>query len=102
MEEEDSLLGEGFRGEWDRALNEVKSRALKVVGLQLPEGLIRKSPDLMDDISERTGAEPVLLADPCYGACGAGGIRCSLGSGGIFSVSLQPAPMNRETHTRAK
>lgn len=44
-------------------------RGAKHVAVQLPEGLKFHALDIMDDLENRTGAEVILLADPCYGAC---------------------------------
>jgi len=47
----------------------VYDRGAKVVGLQLPEGLKRMTPRIVDAIEQATGATVVVSADPCYGAC---------------------------------
>jgi 2-(3-amino-3-carboxypropyl)histidine synthase len=51
------------------AVEEIRRRGAKRVGLQAPEGLKRMLPALARSIEERTGAEVVISGDPCYGAC---------------------------------
>ena len=52
--------------------NELKQEITKLgakrVLLQLPEGLKPEGPRLAE-IVEKTGALPIISADPCYGAC---------------------------------
>ena len=47
---------------------ELEKRRPKIVLLQLPEGLKSEAPRLVT-IVEKSGALPVVSADPCYGAC---------------------------------
>jgi len=63
-----------FLREWERTLRGLKDITPGVVGLQLPEGLVRRSGKLAEDIQVNTGADVMVLADPCYGACGIGGV----------------------------
>lgn len=50
-------------------VNEIKRRRAKLVALQLPEGLKPYASYLANIIQRETGCTPILLADPCYGAC---------------------------------
>lgn len=52
-------------GELEEVLSRVSGRR---IGLQIPEGLLGELDRIVSFIEER-GFEPVILADPCYGAC---------------------------------
>lgn len=58
---------------YDFKLEEVSawilSRKAKVVALQMPEGLKVYAQRILGDLERSTGAEFVIMADPCYGAC---------------------------------
>ncbi|RLG21677.1 diphthamide biosynthesis enzyme Dph2 [Candidatus Micrarchaeota archaeon] len=54
--------------EFERVKKEIVRRKAKKVLVQLPEGLKQYAKEIMDKLSE-TGAEIILSADPCYGAC---------------------------------
>ncbi|MGA3111403.1 MAG: diphthamide biosynthesis enzyme Dph2 [Candidatus Bathyarchaeia archaeon] len=58
----------GFDFEEKRLKQEIARLGSKRVLLQLPEGLKPEGPRLAD-IVEKTGALPIISADPCYGAC---------------------------------
>jgi 2-(3-amino-3-carboxypropyl)histidine synthase len=58
----------GFDFEEERIKQEVANLGAKRVLLQLPEGLKPEGPRLAAVI-EKTGALPIVSADPCYGAC---------------------------------
>jgi 2-(3-amino-3-carboxypropyl)histidine synthase len=58
----------GFNFEEERIKQEIAKLGAKRVLLQLPEGLKPEGPRLAK-IIEGTGALPIILADPCYGAC---------------------------------
>jgi len=58
----------GFDFEEERIKQEIAKLRAKRVLLQLPEGLKPEGPRLAE-IIERTGAVPIISADPCYGAC---------------------------------
>jgi 2-(3-amino-3-carboxypropyl)histidine synthase len=58
----------GFDFEEERLKQEIVRLGAKRVLLQLPEGLKPESPRLAK-IIEKTGALPIVSADPCYGAC---------------------------------
>jgi len=58
----------GFDFEEERIKQEIAKLGAKRVLLQLPEGLKPEGPRLAK-IIEKTGALPIISADPCYGAC---------------------------------
>jgi 2-(3-amino-3-carboxypropyl)histidine synthase len=58
----------GFDFEEERIKQEIAKLGAKRVLLQLPEGLKPEAPRLAK-IIEKTGALPIISADPCYGAC---------------------------------
>jgi 2-(3-amino-3-carboxypropyl)histidine synthase len=58
----------GFDFEEERIEEEITKLGAKRVLLQLPEGLKPEAPRLAK-IVEKTGALPIISADPCYGAC---------------------------------
>ena len=58
----------GFDFEEERIKQEITKLGAKRVLLQLPEGLKPEGPRLAK-IVEKTGALPIISADPCYGAC---------------------------------
>ncbi len=58
----------GFDFEEERLKQEIMRLGAKRVLLQLPEGLKPEAPRLAK-IIEKTGALPIVSADPCYGAC---------------------------------
>ncbi len=58
----------GFDFEEERIKQEITKVGAKRVLLQLPEGLKPEGPRLAK-IIEKTGAVPMISADPCYGAC---------------------------------
>jgi 2-(3-amino-3-carboxypropyl)histidine synthase len=58
----------GFDFEEERIRKEIAKLGATRVLLQLPEGLKPEGPSLAK-IVEKTGALPIISADPCYGAC---------------------------------
>ena len=58
----------GFDFEEERIKLEIVKLGAKRVLLQLPEGLKPEGPRLAK-IIEKTGAVPIISADPCYGSC---------------------------------
>ncbi len=58
----------GFDFEEERIKQEITRLSAKRVLLQLPEGLKPEAPRLAT-VVEKTGALPIISADPCYGAC---------------------------------
>jgi 2-(3-amino-3-carboxypropyl)histidine synthase len=59
---------ESFDFEEERIKQDIVRLGAKRVLLQLPEGLKPEGPRLAK-IIEKTGAVPIISADPCYGAC---------------------------------
>ena len=59
---------ETFDLEEERLVDEIRRRDPKSVLIQLPEGLKGEGPRLAS-IIEKTGALPIISADPCYGTC---------------------------------
>jgi len=57
-----------FDLEEERVKREIQKLGAKCVLIQLPEGLKPEAPRLVKMI-EKTGALPIISADPCYGAC---------------------------------
>jgi len=60
--------------EWDyeleRIVEAIDERDADTVGLQFPEGLKRRAPEVADDLRELTGGVRFLISgQPCYGAC---------------------------------
>ena len=47
----------------------VRDRGYASVALQLPEGLKVRATEVVDFLTRETGADCVILGDPCYGAC---------------------------------
>ena len=58
----------GFDFEEERIKQEITRLNAKRVLLQMPEGLKPEAPRLAK-LVEKTGALPIISADPCYGAC---------------------------------
>ncbi|MBS7616435.1 diphthamide biosynthesis enzyme Dph2 [Candidatus Bathyarchaeota archaeon] len=57
-----------FDFEEERVKQEIIKHGAKRVLIQLPDGLKEEGPRLAR-IAEKTGALPIVSADPCYGAC---------------------------------
>ena len=57
--------------ELDRIVEAVEERDAKKVGLQFPEGLKRRGPDVADDLRALLDDDVMILlsGQPCYGAC---------------------------------
>jgi len=51
------------------AIAEIKRIKARVVALQVPEGLKRRAYQYAEDIEKNAGAEVVVVAEPCFGAC---------------------------------
>ena len=58
----------GFDFEEEKIKQEITKLGAKRVLLQFPEGLKPEGPRIAK-IVEKTGALPIISADPCYGAC---------------------------------
>jgi 2-(3-amino-3-carboxypropyl)histidine synthase len=51
------------------AISELKRIKARIVALQVPEGLKRRAYQYSEDIENKSGAEVVVVAEPCFGAC---------------------------------
>jgi 2-(3-amino-3-carboxypropyl)histidine synthase len=51
------------------AVAEIKRLKARIVALQVPEGLKKRAYQLAEDIENNAGAEVLLVAEPCFGAC---------------------------------
>src|SRR5512139_776585 len=51
------------------AISEIKRIKARIVGLQVPEGLKKRSYQFAEDIETKSGAEVLVVAEPCFGAC---------------------------------
>ncbi|WP_455393001.1 diphthamide biosynthesis enzyme Dph2 [[Eubacterium] cellulosolvens] len=61
-----------FKFNYDDLLSWLKAKDLKLVSLQVPEGLKRQAVALVDSIETELGITVILVADPCFGACDIG------------------------------
>ncbi len=50
-------------------VNLIKSNDNRLVALQVPEGLKMQALELIDQLENKSSAQIILAADPCYGAC---------------------------------
>lgn len=53
----------------DEVCREIKKNNYRTVMLQFPEGLNKLATEVKDIIEERTKADVIISADPCYGGC---------------------------------
>ncbi len=88
----------GFDFEEERIKQEIAKLGANRVLLQLPDGLKPEGPSLAK-IIEKTGALPIISADPCYGACDLAtakavrlGIDLIVHFGHSKLVKLEPVP----------
>jgi 2-(3-amino-3-carboxypropyl)histidine synthase len=51
------------------AVAEIKRLKARIVALQVPEGLKKRAYQIAEDIENKAGAEVMLVAEPCFGAC---------------------------------
>jgi len=51
------------------AVSEIKRLKARIVALQVPEGLKKRSYQFAEDIENKSGAEVLVVAEPCFGAC---------------------------------
>ena len=51
------------------AISEIKRLKARIVGLQVPEGLKKRAYQFAEDIETKSGAEVLVVAEPCFGAC---------------------------------
>lgn len=69
MDRAHSISGSSLKLDLEKAVEAIRSRGARCVGLQAPEGLKRALPSLAKQIEEATGAEVIISGDPCFGAC---------------------------------
>lgn len=55
--------------ELEKTINEIKKRNARTVCIQLPEGLKQKATEIADALKKKTGAEILIWAETCFGAC---------------------------------
>ncbi len=51
------------------AISELKRLKTRVVALQVPEGLKKRAYQFAEDLEKQSGAEVLVVAEPCFGAC---------------------------------
>ena len=51
------------------AISEIKRLKARIVALQVPEGLKKRAYQFALDIESKSGAEVLVVAEPCFGAC---------------------------------
>jgi 2-(3-amino-3-carboxypropyl)histidine synthase len=51
------------------AISEIKRLKARIVALQVPEGLKKRAYQFALDIESKAGAEVIVVAEPCFGAC---------------------------------
>jgi len=51
------------------AISEIKRLKARIVALQVPEGLKKRAYQFAEDIESKAGAEVLVVAEPCFGAC---------------------------------
>lgn len=62
-------LIEGYDLELDRVVSEIRKQKAKRVCIQLPDGLKPHADKIAKHIREKTGAEVLIWAGSCFGAC---------------------------------
>jgi 2-(3-amino-3-carboxypropyl)histidine synthase len=74
----------------------IRSKGLRSVAIQLPEGLKIRAMTIADHISSNTGVPVTILGDPCFGACDVRGNHKLIAEGLIhFGHSYMPSmPMD--------
>ncbi|MFO8016030.1 MAG: diphthamide synthesis protein [Candidatus Woesearchaeota archaeon] len=55
--------------ELEKAASEIKEQKAHKVCIQLPDGLKPKAKEIADFLKEQTGAEMIIWAGSCFGAC---------------------------------
>lgn len=60
---------EPFDFQIDHIIGIIRKVKPETIGLQFPEGFKRRAPAIASEISEATGVEIIISANPCYGAC---------------------------------
>jgi 2-(3-amino-3-carboxypropyl)histidine synthase len=51
------------------AISEIKRLKARIVALQVPDGLKKRAYQLAEDLETKAGAEVIVVAEPCFGAC---------------------------------
>jgi len=51
------------------AISEIKRLKARIVAMQVPEGLKKRAYQLAEDLENKSGAEVLVVAEPCFGAC---------------------------------
>lgn len=51
------------------AISEIRRLKARIVALQVPEGLKKRAYQFAEDIESKAGAEVLVVAEPCFGAC---------------------------------
>ncbi len=51
------------------AVSEIKRLKARMIALQVPEGLKRRAYQIAKDLESKAGAEVLVVAEPCFGAC---------------------------------
>ncbi|MDH3365258.1 MAG: diphthamide biosynthesis enzyme Dph2 [Thermoplasmata archaeon] len=51
------------------AIAEIKRLKARIIALQVPEGMKKRAYQIAEDIENNAGAEVMLVAEPCFGAC---------------------------------
>lgn len=64
-----SVLPKNYNFEIPKTVWRIKEMQAKIVGLQMPEGLLLFSTTVADIIKDFTGADTVIMGDVTYGAC---------------------------------
>ncbi len=64
--------------ELDRAVDEIKKANAKTVCIQLPDGLKPQANKVSDYLEEKTGANILIYAGSCFGACDVPNVKADL------------------------
>jgi 2-(3-amino-3-carboxypropyl)histidine synthase len=51
------------------AISEIKRIKARIIALQVPEGLKKRAYQIAEDLESKSGAEVLVVAEPCFGAC---------------------------------
>jgi 2-(3-amino-3-carboxypropyl)histidine synthase len=88
----ENLKIQGYDINLEKVINSINKHRYKQVVLQFPEGLKSSASHVVDYLQEKTDADFVVSADPCYGACDLGFIEFKK-IGIDFIVQLGHLPM---------
>lgn len=58
-----------MRIELEKAVEEVRKRGAKRVGIQLPDGLRRRAFEIAEEIEKKCNSEVLISGNTCFGAC---------------------------------